>query len=248
MGLRWYGLSYLLGFLFGYLALRRAIKDGRIQRMDVKDLETLLFAIMIGVVAGGRLGFVLQHPDRLLSDPLFFFKFNEGGMAFFGGLSGVVLALLWFGRRKKIRFGELGDAVTIAAALGLACGRLANFMNAELWGVPTNSNWGVVYSNVDQVPRHPSELYESASHFLLAVALWLIGRLGWSKNSGELSCYFVIVYGALRFVTEQYRTADRFVGPFTNGQVASLIIALIGVLALVLVRRAAQKRDSLKEF
>lgn len=235
-GVRWYGLAYVLGFVIAYVTLKKAVARGKVEGMDGKNLEVLLYVIMAGVVVGGRLGWCVQNLGLWLKDPLLFFRFQNGGMAFFGGLAGVVLGLLWFCKAKKVSFGDLADTVTVPAALSLGIGRIANFINAELWGIPTGGDWGVIYPNVDQQPRHPSELYEMASHFLLALVLVLAARVpAVQERRGILACLFVIGYGFFRFFTEIFRTADTYVGPLTNGQVASLVILVIGLVLVGIV-------------
>lgn len=235
---RWYGLAYVIGFVLGYMALKRAVKAGRVPGLEEKHLEPLLTWLIVGVVIGGRIGFVLQNLATWAKDPMFPLKIYEGGMAFFGGLAGVVLAVLWFCHRNKIKFGHLADVITVPAALGLGIGRIANFINGELWGVPTNSNWGVIYPKSGTIqPRHPSELYEMATHFLLAGILVLAGKSRLGAKRGALSAIFVLVYGLLRIVTEKFRTADTYIGPLTSGQVASIVIAVVGVVALWLVSK-----------
>lgn len=227
-GIRWYGLAYVLGFVLGYLFLRKAADTNRVPNLTRANIDRLIFALIIGVMAGGRLGFCLQNPKRLFSDPLFIFKVWEGGMAFFGGLAGVVIALVWFCRREKVPFLPLGDTVTVPAALALAFGRIANFVNAELWGRPTGADWGVIYPKVDQQLRHPSELYECLSHLILAGALVLVGRR-WPRRTGLMCATFVTGYGLLRVVTERFRDEPVTVPPFTSGQVAGLIVFAVGL-------------------
>lgn len=235
-GIRWYGLAYVIGFVIAYITVKNAIARNHIPGMQAKDLDPFIYGAMAGVVLGGRLGYCLQHLDKWAADPLFFFRFNQGGMAFFGGLAGVVIAVLVFCRIKKIKFGDLGDVVTVPAALSLGIGRIANFINGELWGIPTNGNWGVVYPHVDRQPRHPSELYEMASHFALAALLLVAWKTpAFRDRRGNISALFVAGYGFFRFITEYFRTADTYFGPLTNGQVASLIIFVIGSVATVLV-------------
>lgn len=250
-GLRWYGLAYVLGFFLAYVWLSRAVREDRIPGLTKANLDKLVYGLIAGVMIGGRLGFCLQNLDQWRRDPLFLFRIWEGGMAFFGGLAGVVVAVIWFSRRYKISFGALGDTLTIPAALALAFGRVANFINAELWGRPTGGNWGVIYPKVDQVPRHPSELYECLSHLALALILALIIKLApgvRERLRGLLSSWFVILYGVFRFVTEYFREEPVTLPPFTSGQVASIVIAVIGVGMLIGFRRRwARQVDSVAE-
>lgn len=237
-GPRWYGLAYVFGFVFGYMALRNAIRSNKLGNLKESDLEGLMIWLIAGVVLGGRLGYCLQNIPLWMKDPLYFFKFNQGGMAFFGGLAGVILVLIIYSRRKAMSFAALGDVVTVPGALGLAVGRIANFINGELWGVPTQSNWGVIFPAApDRLPRHPSTLYEMATHFALAGILVWAGRQKWGQRKGVLASLFVMIYGLLRVFTEPFREADTYVGPLTNGQVASLVIAFGGAVALALVMR-----------
>lgn len=235
LGIRWYGLAYVAGLALAYAAFRRAIRDGLLKPKTDRALDRLFTASLVGVFAGGRLGFVLQSPVRLLRDPLFVFKVWEGGMAFFGGLVGVLLALGWVARKERLRLLDLTDVAAPVAMLGLGLGRLANFVNAELWGRPTGADWGVVYPKVDSLPRHPSELYEAASHFLAFALLTLLARR--SRHSGLLSALFLILYGGLRFVTDFWRD-EPLLGALNTGQWASLAVAVCGA-ALMLARPKA---------
>jgi len=238
VGPRWYGLAYVLGFILGFQTLKKAIRAGKLGQLKENDLEGLMMWLIAGVVLGGRLGYCLQNIPLWLKDPLYFFKFNQGGMAFFGGLGGVILVLLIYSKRKKISFATLGDVVTVPGALGLGIGRIANFINGELWGIPTNASWGVIFPDAhDEIPRHPSTVYEMITHFALAGFLVWAGRQAWSSRKGVLSALFVTIYGLLRVITEPFRQADTYVGPLTNGQVASLIIALAGGFALFAILR-----------
>lgn len=229
LGLRWYGLAYVLGFVLGYLALRQAARQGRVPGLTQEGLDRLIFALIIGVVGGGRLGYVLQNLGQWAQDPLFLFRVWEGGMAFFGGLIGVLLATAWAARRDKLSFWALTDALTLPAALGLAVGRIANFINAELWGRPTGRDWGVIYPTVDQQLRHPYELYSSVSLFLLAGLLaWLQRRWGVNARAGLLSAVFLIGYGLSRTLTDFWREEPIFFAGMDLGQILSLVIAAIG--------------------
>lgn len=236
VGLRWYGLAYVLGLAMAFFSFRIAARRGYLPNFTTQAQEQMFIALVTGVVGGGRLGFVLQHPARLLSDPLSFLRVWEGGMAFFGGLAGVALALVWTARRHGLNFWTMADVATFPAAFGLAVGRIANFVNGELWGRPTGGNWGVIFPKVDFLPRHPSQLYEAVSHFLLfGILVWLLRRQRHRvlAHPGFLAALFLMFYGGLRFLTDFYRADDTFFGPFSSGQWASLIVAA-GGLGLVL--------------
>lgn len=234
-GIRWYGLAYILGFLLAYWYFRAARRSGAIPGLTDESLENLLGAVVLGVLVGGRLGFVVQHPRELLADPLMVLRVWEGGMAFFGGLAGVALALWLVCRRYGLNLLAVADVAAFPAALGLAFGRIANFVNAELVGRPTGGDWGVIFPTVDNIPRHPSQLYESASHFLLFGILVFVAHRWprWSRKvHGRIIALFLALYGAFRFVTDFYRADDMFLGPFSYGQWASLLVAAIGAVWL----------------
>lgn len=233
IGLRWYGVAYVFGFFLAYMALRRAIAGPGLPGVTRENLDRLVAHVIGGVVLGGRLGYVVQNLPTLSKDWLFPVKLWEGGMTFFGGLLGVVASVLLFCRGKWASFWSIADALVLPASLALGFGRLANFANAELWGKPTHSNWGVIYPRVDTLPRHPSELYEAASHFLLAIALCVLVpkfRLG----SRMATATFLIGYGFLRFLTDFYREEPALIGVLNSGQLASLGVMLIGCLVAVL--------------
>ena len=234
-GLRWYGLAYVLGLVAAFWAFRVAERRGLLPNLDSDAQQQMIFAIAAGVVGGGRLGYVLQHPSRLFSDPLFLLRVWEGGMTFFGGLLGVIAALAWARKRFDLNFWTMGDVIAFPAAFGLGMGRVTNFINGELVGRPTGENWGVIFQRVDNLPRHPSQLYEAASHFLLLGVLLL---LLWQRpkmlreKPGVFAALFLVLYGVLRFATDFYRADETFFGPFSSGQWASLAVAVFGVWVL----------------
>ena len=235
VGVRWYGLAYVLGLWMAFFAFQQAERRGFLPGLHAEAQSRMIVALGVGVLGGGRLGYVLQHPARLMSDPLFFFRIWDGGMAFFGGLAGVILALAWTARRYRLAFWSLADVAAFPAAFGLGMGRIANFVNGELWGRPTASTWGVIFPRADSLPRHPSQLYEAASHFLLfGILLWLLQYRPqlMRERPGVLAALFMALYGVLRFLTDFYRDDDTYFGPFSSGQWASLVVAMIGLFLL----------------
>lgn len=240
VGIRWYGLSYAFGFVLAYLAFRRAVQRGDLKGSE-KFLDRTVLAVLLGVLIGGRMGFVVQNLGDWAKDPLFPLKVNQGGMAFFGGLAGVMIGLAWVAKKEKLRFYSLTDVATVPAMLGLGLGRLANFANKELWGRPTGGHWGVIYPNVDTQPRHPSELYEAASHFLAFGILllirnhkseWVLGR------PGRLSALYLILYGVLRTITDFWREEPLAALNLNTGQWASMVVALNGVVIWLFLPKA----------
>jgi phosphatidylglycerol:prolipoprotein diacylglycerol transferase len=251
VGVRWYGLAYVLGLWVAYYAYRIAARRGYLPGMDGEAIGQMMFAIVAGVICGGRLGFVIQHPDWLISNPLFLIQVWKGGMTSFGGLIGVILALIWTSRKYKINFWTLTDIAAFPAAFGLGIGRIANFINGELIGKPTHGNWGVIFPRTDNLPRHPSQLYESLAHFLvLGLMVWLLYRRPQiaSRWPGFFAALFLVLYGALRFFTDFYRIDSTYFGDFSTGQWASLVTSIIGLVLLFFLFRKPQVNDDANKF
>jgi phosphatidylglycerol---prolipoprotein diacylglyceryl transferase len=222
--LRWYALAYIAGLLIGWWLIRRAIGNAALWRgaapATADQIERLFTWVIVGVILGGRLGFVLFYQlDVYLDQPLAILRLWEGGMSFHGGFAGVVVAGFLFCRREGIAPLALGDLLAIAAPAGLFLGRIANFINAELWGRPTTLPWGVAFPGeaaqtcpgvVDICARHPSQIYEALLEGLLlgSVLLWLAWRRGWFKTPGRLMGLFLAGYGAARFLVEFVRQPD----------------------------------------
>ena len=256
--LRWYALAYLVGLLAGWrimvALMRRPALWGDRAPMAPEQVEELLTWIVVGVVLGGRLGFVLFYEaDYYLAHPAEIVRVWQGGMSFHGGFLGVVLAAWVFARRNAIPPLRLADALAVATPVGLGLGRLANFINAELWGRPTDLPWGVVFPGeaaqacataTMACARHPSQLYEAALEgvLLLIALVWLVRRGGLGRPGLALGV-FLAGYGLARFVVEFFRQADaRFItaenplghvlgGPVwgvTMGQLLSLPMVVVG--------------------
>jgi phosphatidylglycerol:prolipoprotein diacylglycerol transferase len=213
LGIRYYGLAYVLGFLAAAWLLRRYAQAGRSQ-LPADRIADLIFVLVIGVMLGGRLGsFLLYHPEQLRDDPLSFFRVWEGGMASHGGFVGVVVALAWFGRSAKIGLFHLGDLITSVAPAGLLFGRIANFINGELWGRPSRVAWAVIFpaSPDPPMPRHPSQLYEAALEgaLLLVFMQWRFWRSDVVRQRpGRLSGEFLLAYAVVRAIGEYFREPD----------------------------------------
>jgi phosphatidylglycerol:prolipoprotein diacylglycerol transferase len=268
--LRWYALAYIAGLVIGWRLVVALMRRPALWRagapMRPEQVEDLLTWIILGVILGGRLGFVLFYqPGAYLTDPLAALRIWEGGMSFHGGFLGVVAAAwIWAGRNGVARM-ELADALAVATPAGLMLGRIANFINAELWGRPTTMPWGVAFPGVaaQDCPgvvgicaRHPSQLYEAALEGLVLglVLLWLVFRRGWLKRPGQVTGLFVAGYGAARFFVEVFREADaQFITPdnplghvlrlgeagLSMGQLLSLPMVLAGIALIVAARRRA---------
>ena len=222
--LRWYALAYIVGLLAGWKLIVWMINMPRLWSgpapMTAEQVERLLTWVIFGVILGGRLGYVIFYqPDHFLQNPLQILRVWEGGMSFHGGFLGVAIAGVWFCKREKIPMLSLADLMAAVAPIGLLLGRLANFVNAELWGRPTNLPWGVAFPGeaaqtcagvLTICARHPSQLYEAALEglLLLLVLSYLIWQRGWLKTPGKIAGLFFAGYGTARFLVEFVRQPD----------------------------------------
>ncbi|MBI5767029.1 MAG: prolipoprotein diacylglyceryl transferase [Verrucomicrobia bacterium] len=253
IGIRYYGLAYLLGFAAAGWLLHRYALAGRSQLPSVKIADLIVF-IVGGVMLGGRIGsFVLYHPDQLLSDPLSFFRVWEGGMASHGGFIGVAVALWWFGRSEKIPFLHLGDLIVSTAGAGLFFGRLANFINGELWGKPARVAWAVIFPAAEapgtpahlMFPRHPSQLYEAAFEGLALLALmqWRFWRSDIVRTQpGRLSGEFLLAYAVARAIGELFREPDAGVSLILGLSRGTFYSTFLIAAGLVLIVHGAQSK------
>ena len=246
VSIRWYGLMYLVGFVGGLLLGRLRVRTRPDLGWTTRDLDDLLFYCVLGVVLGGRLGYVLFYKwSEYMHDAIRILYVWEGGMSFHGGFLGVILAMWWFARRTHRKWLEVTDFLAPLAPVGLAAGRIGNFINAELWGRPTEVPWAMIFRNVDELPRHPSQLYEAALEgVLLFVILWLFSRK--PRPTGAVSGLFLLGYGVVRFAVEFTREPDSFLGllamGWSMGQWLSLPMILGGVVMLVWAYRPGKPR------
>ncbi len=239
---RWYGLMYLVGFLAAWwLARRRASAPG--STWTPTEVDDLIFYSAVGVILGGRLGWMLFYgTERLLDDPLSVLRIWEGGMSFHGGLVGVLVALAMFASRRGKQIADVFDFTAPLPAIGFGAGRVGNFINGELWGKPTDVPWAVV---VDGVPRHASQLYEAFLEglVLFAVLWWFTAT---PKPRLAPSGLFLLCYGLFRFLIEFVRVPDENLGYLlfgwvTMGQILSLPMIVAGALMLAAAYRRNQR-------
>ena len=244
--IRWYALAYIAGLVIGWrYCLAIAKRPPQVARPQ--DIDDFLVWATIGVVLGGRIGYVLFYNfDRYLAEPLEALKLWHGGMSFHGGMLGVCLAIFLFCRQRKIPLLAFGDIITSAVPIGLFFGRIANFINAELWGRPTDVPWAMVFpTDPDHLPRHPSQLYEATLEgIVLFLVLWLLQRAGGRQRPGLISGTFLTGYGIARVTVEFFRQPDPQLGylvlGITMGQLLSLPLVLVGLWLMLRARPAAK--------
>ena len=262
IAVRWYGIAYILGFAGFYFLMKLYRRKGLSDFSD-NQLESLFTAAVIGVVIGGRLGSMLLYNfGEFVRNPLIFFHFTGGGMAFHGGVVGVILALLFVARRSKLDLYSTSDLLCASVPVGLFFGRIANFINGELWGHPTSLPWGIVFPGAPYDPeafgffsqqlqhfvnpRHPSQLYEALAEGIL-LGLYLQWRL-WrtsppSRVPGQIACEFLIGYALARIACEFFREPDASLifGLLSRGTFYSILMLAAGIGLLVFVRNRARR-------
>jgi phosphatidylglycerol:prolipoprotein diacylglycerol transferase len=234
---------YLLGFDAAWWLGNQRIRRG-LAPVTRQQFDDLIFLAVLGVIVGGRLGYVLFYkPDYYFSHPLEIFAVWQGGMSFHGGLLGVMLAMGLAARRHKVEYLRLMDFVAPLVPLGIAAGRMGNFINGELWGRVTTVPWGMIFRGAGDAPRHPSQLYQFAGEGLaLFFILWWFSSK--PRHKGEVSALFLIGYGALRFLAEFAREPDAFLGylalGMTMGQWLCLPMILAGIALWTWARRSTR--------
>jgi len=239
--IRWYGLMYVLGFIALYSLVQRQIQ----RNQDVflmAHFENLNFTLMLSLIAGGRLGYVLfynlsyylQHPAEILAT-------WQGGMSFHGALLGVILGGVWYCRSRGLDFWKTADIYVVAVPIGLGLGRIGNFINAELYGRPSNLPWAMIFPGAGPLPRHPSQLYECLLEGVI-LFLFLWKAKNFPHPSGFMLSFFLMGYGLLRMVAELFREPDAqigFIGLLTMGQILSMAMLGAGALIFLLRRKTA---------
>lgn len=238
LSVRWYGVMYLLGFIAAYFVIRHLSKLKKLA-LTTDDLSDLLFYCVLGVILGGRTGYVLFYNlPFYLHHPLQVFAVWEGGMSFHGGLLGVVVATVLYCRKRDLPVMQMGDILVTAAPIGLGLGRIGNFINGELWGRVTNVPWAMVFPGAGPLPRHPSQLYEAVLEGpVLFTILWVLNRR--QMRTGVPFFAFFLGYGVFRFTVEFFRQPDPQLGFLwggaTMGQLLSLPMIVFGIGGLVWV-------------
>jgi phosphatidylglycerol:prolipoprotein diacylglycerol transferase len=241
--IRWYSLAYIFGILLGWVYSRAIIRNGRLwggkAPLTLLDMDDFILWVTLGIVIGGRLGQVLFYdPSYYFAHPLEIVKLWHGGMAFHGGFLGVVIAVVLFARVRHISVLSLGDLSCAVAPIGLFLGRIANFINDELWGRPSNVPWAMVFPRAGPLPRHPSQLYEAGLEgIVLFVVLALVVRAGGLKRPGLTFGVFMLGYGIARTIAEFFREPDpqleKLSHGLTMGMVLSMPMIVIGIAFII---------------
>ncbi|WP_140985001.1 prolipoprotein diacylglyceryl transferase [Asticcacaulis tiandongensis] len=268
VAIHWYALAYIVGIALGWWYLHRLINNEALwgpkgAPLDNTRLEDMVLWLALGIIVGGRIGYILFYDlAAVMADPLRAFRVWEGGMAFHGGFMGVVIAALLYARAQKINPWSLGDLLACAAPIGLFLGRMANFVNGELWGRPTDAPWGIVFCNsytpinaqgaciAGLAPRHPSQLYEAALEGLLLFVILFVLTHVYKKlrQPGLLMGIFIAGYGLSRILVETVRNPDEHMTNFqviTMGMILSTPMVLAGlvIIALALKGKTQGKPD-----
>lgn len=233
--IRWYSLSYIFGLVFGwYFAKNKLIKDST-QKEYFDDYITYL---IISIILGGRLGYVIIYdPIYFISNPVEIIKIWQGGMSFHGALIGIIIGTYFFCKNKNQNIFSYLDVVAVCSPIGIFLGRISNFINSELYGSPTQKAWGVIFPNIDSLPRHPSQIYEA---LLEGIFLFLILNMliFFRKNfHGFISIVFLVLYSFFRIICEQFREPDNHIGYifnyFSMGSILSIMMMLFGFFLLL---------------
>ena len=248
IAIRWYALAYIGGIVLGWIYARALIKNEKLwggpSPISLPQMDDFILWVTVGIIVGGRSGYVLFYNlPFFIQNPAAIFKLWEGGMSFHGGFLGCVVAVMWFARRNGIPILSLGDVVTAVGPIGLFLGRLANFINSELWGRVTDSSWGVIFPNGGPLPRHPSQLYEAfLEGIVLFTVLAVMIRMGALKRPGLVLGSFIAIYALARITGEMFREPDPQLGflwgGLTMGMLLSVPMIFAGIILIVLARRS----------
>jgi len=231
--IRWYSLAYILGIVFGWLLCKKIF----IQKSDISEkFDDFVTYLIIGIIVGGRLGYVIFYNfDYYITNIFDIFKVWQGGMSFHGGLLGIIIASILFAKKNNQNPFLYMDQVALVAPIGIFFGRIANFINSELYGIPTDVSWSVIFIQIDNLSRHPSQLYEAVLEgIILFIILIYFRKKDYLKKPGLISGLFLIFYSIFRFFVEFFRVPDEHLGylifDLSMGQVISVIFLMIGTI------------------
>jgi phosphatidylglycerol---prolipoprotein diacylglyceryl transferase len=253
IAIRWYALAYIGGIVLGWIYARSLLKNetlwGGPAPISVAQLDDFILWITLGIIVGGRTGYVLFYNfPFFVQNPAAIFKLWEGGMSFHGGFLGCVVAVMWFARSNNLPILSLGDIVTAVGPIGLFLGRLANFINSELWGRVTDDSvpWAVVFPNGGPLPRHPSQLYEAfLEGIVLFTVLAVMIRMGALKRPGLILGSFILIYALARITGEMFREPDPQLGFLWRGLTMGMLLSLPMIVAgIILILQAWRRKGA----
>ena len=231
--IRWYSLAYIFGIVIGWLLCKKIF----IQKSDIiEKFDDFLTYLIIGIIIGGRLGYVIFYNfDYYITNFFDIFKVWQGGMSFHGGLLGIIVASILFAKKNNQNPFLYMDQIALVAPIGIFFGRIANFINSELYGVPTDVSWSVTFIQIDTLSRHPSQLYEAVLEgIILFVILVYFRKKDYLKKPGLISALFLIIYSIFRFFVEYFRSPDEHLGyivfDLSMGQIISVVFLIIGII------------------
>ena len=243
--IRWYSLAYIIGILSGLVIIKK-LNNIKGNLITISQLDNFFIWAVIGIIFGGRIGYVVIYQTKiLLDDSMYIFKIWQGGMSFHGGLLGIIISIYFFSKINKIKFFYLSDMISVVAPIGLFFGRIANFINTELIGRPTDFYISVIYPSIDNTPRHPSQLYEAFFEgiVLFILLFYIFLKRTNVQNYGFVSGLFLCLYGLFRFLIEFLREPDSHLGLFFNifsmGQILCIPFFIFGI---ILIRRNEYRR------
>ena len=234
--IRWYSLAYILGIVIGWILCKKIF----IKKSDISEkFDDYITYLIIGIILGGRIGYIVFYNfSYYLDNFLDIFKIWQGGMSFHGGLIGVIIVSIWFAKKNNHNAFSYLDTISLVAPIGIFFGRISNFVNSELYGLETNLPWAVKFIQIDNLYRHPSQLYEAIFEGLVLFLILIYFRnKGFIKIPGLISGLFLVLYSIFRFIIEFFRVPDEQLGyllfNFTMGQILSSILLLIGIYLIV---------------
>jgi len=242
--IRWYSLAYIFGILIGWWFAKKIIDfkvRNKIINFGSKIFDDLISYIIISMIIGGRFGYVIFYNfSYYLSNPFDILKIWQGGMSFHGALIGIILGTYFFSKKVKVNSFFFLDLIACVAPIGIFFGRIANFINGELYGKPSNIFWSVIFPEIDKIPRHPSQLYEAVLEGLVLFIILTIVIYKKTISTGVVSALFMIFYGFFRIISEQFREPDAQVGYlfdlFSMGSILSFFMILVGLIILKKVK------------
>ena len=231
--IRWYSLAYIFGLLFGLMLIKRLNKiNGDL--IKINQLDNFFIWAVIGIILGGRIGYVILYQiNEFLNNPLYIFEIWNGGMSFHGGLIGVIVFTIFYAKKNNLNKFIFLDLISASAPIGIFLGRISNFINSELYGKQTDVFWSVIFPKIDDVGRHPSQIYEALLEgVVLFVILFLLIKKNYLLRPGLISAFFLIFYSIFRFISEFFRVPDEQLGfiylNLTMGQIISLFFLIFG--------------------